>query len=77
LAATSDFARFRTVSPNYHITRFEGVLDISRYPEFRAEFEELLRAVPVLIDLTNAEAADSAQAKTREDSTPATLRANA
>ena len=47
------------MSESYNVIRLEGVLDISRYPEFRTEFEELRRSVPVLIDLTSAEAADS------------------
>ena len=47
------------MSESYNVIRLEGVLDISRYPEFRTEFEELRRSVPVLVDLTSAEAADS------------------
>jgi anti-anti-sigma regulatory factor len=43
----------------YHAVHFQGILDISRYPEFRTEFEELPRAVPVLVDLTGVEAVDS------------------
>lgn len=43
----------------YHAVHFQGVLDISRYPEFRTKFEELPRAVPVLVDLTAVEAVDS------------------
>jgi len=47
------------MSANYHVVRFEGILDISRYPEFRKIFEELPLATPVLVDLTAIEAADS------------------
>jgi anti-anti-sigma regulatory factor len=44
---------------NYHLVRFEGALDISRYPEFRKVFEELPLAIPALVDLTDIEAVDS------------------
>lgn len=47
------------MSANYHLVRFEGVLDISRYPEFRKVFEELPLAIPVVVDLTAIEAVDS------------------
>lgn len=47
------------MSAGYHVVRFQGVQDISRYPEFRAAFAELARAVPVLVDLMAAEAVDS------------------
>jgi anti-anti-sigma regulatory factor len=43
----------------YHLIRFEGLLDISRYPEFRTAFEAVPRAVPVLVDLTTVESVDS------------------
>jgi len=47
------------VSASYHIIRFEGHLDISRYPEFRKAFEEAPPSVPVLLDLTEGQSADS------------------
>ena len=47
------------MGPDYHHLRFEGVLDIGRYPEFRGAFERLPRATPVLVDLTAAEGVDS------------------
>ena len=47
------------MSASYNLIRFEGVLDISRYPEFRVVFEELPHSVPVLLDLSDATAADS------------------
>jgi anti-anti-sigma regulatory factor len=47
------------VSASYHLIRFEGALDISRYPEFRKAFEEAPASVPALVDLTEAESADS------------------
>jgi anti-anti-sigma regulatory factor len=43
----------------YHVVRFEGLLDVSRYPEFRAAFEAVPRSVPVLVDLTLVESVDS------------------
>jgi len=43
----------------YHLVRFEGYLDISRYPEFRAAFEGVPHAVPVLVDLTLVKSVDS------------------
>jgi anti-anti-sigma regulatory factor len=47
------------MSASFHIIRFEGFLDISRYPEFRTAFEEAARSVPVLLDLASADSADS------------------
>jgi anti-anti-sigma regulatory factor len=47
------------VSASYHLIRFEGALDISRYPEFRKSFEEAPASVPALVDLTDADSADS------------------
>jgi len=47
------------MSPDYHHVRFEGLLDISRYPEFRQAFEGLPSTRPVLCDLTGADAVDS------------------
>lgn len=55
-AAVSDRA---SVSGEYHLVRFEGSLDISRYPEFRKAFEGVPSGVPVLVDLTAAEDVDS------------------
>lgn len=43
----------------YHLVRFEGLLDVSRYPEFRTAFEAVPPAVPVLVDLTPVESVDS------------------
>ena len=47
------------MEPAYHLVRFDGLLDISRYPEFRSAFESVPHAVPVLVDLTLAESVDS------------------
>jgi anti-anti-sigma regulatory factor len=47
------------LEPAYHLIRFEGLLDISRYPEFRSAFEAVPRAVPVLVDLSAVESVDS------------------
>ena len=47
------------MAPAYHLIRFEGFLDISRYPEFRSAFETVPHAVPVLVDLTPVESLDS------------------
>lgn len=47
------------MSPNYHLIRLEGYLDIGRYPEIRAAFEEAPAAVPVLVDLLDAAGVDS------------------
>lgn len=44
---------------SFHLVRFEGDLDISRYPEFRSAFETVPLAVPVLVDLTRADSVDS------------------
>ncbi|HEX3462722.1 MAG TPA: hypothetical protein VHS78_01545 [Candidatus Elarobacter sp.] len=43
----------------YHLVRFAGHLDVSRYPEFRAAFEAVPRGVPVLVDLLLADSVDS------------------
>lgn len=43
----------------YHLVHFAGHLDISRYPEFRSAFEAVPQGLPVLIDLTEVEGADS------------------
>jgi anti-anti-sigma factor len=43
----------------YNIIRFEGSVDVSRYPEFRKAFEDAPRGVPLLVDLTAMESADS------------------
>lgn len=47
------------MSAGYYLVRFEGFLDVSRYPEFRGAFESLPRSIAVLVDLTDAEGADS------------------
>lgn len=47
------------MSPDYHHIRFEGLLDISHYPEFRQAFEGLPSTTPVLCDLTAADTVDS------------------
>jgi anti-anti-sigma factor len=44
---------------DHHLVRFEGPLDISRYPEFRSAFEAVPHTVPVLVDLTQVESVDS------------------
>ena len=43
----------------YHLVRFEGVVDISRYPEFRKEFYAVPHGVPTLVDLTLVDSLDS------------------
>ena len=43
----------------YHIVRFAGAVDISRYPEFREEFYAVPHGVPTLVDLTRVESLDS------------------
>ena len=43
----------------YHLIRFEGLLDVSRYPEFRSAFLETPHGVPVLVDLSLVESVDS------------------
>jgi anti-anti-sigma regulatory factor len=43
----------------YHIIRFDGFLDVSRYPEFRAAFLESPHGVPVLVDLSLVDSVDS------------------
>lgn len=48
----------RNLEP-YHLVRFAGYLDISRYPEFRAAFEAVPTGIPVLIDLTGVAGVDS------------------
>ncbi len=45
-------------SGGHVVFRLDGFLDISRYPEFRSLFEKAPR-VPILIDLRDAEGADS------------------
>jgi anti-anti-sigma regulatory factor len=47
------------VSASYHLIRFDGELDISRYPEFRRVFEDVPAAVPVLVDLSGVRSVDS------------------
>jgi anti-anti-sigma factor len=47
------------VSDEYHVIRFEGSLDISRYPEFRTIFAALPSKVPILVDLTAVDNVDS------------------
>ena len=47
------------VSTNYHLLRLDGYLDIGRYPEIRAAFENAPPAVPVLVDLQDATGVDS------------------
>lgn len=47
------------MSVAYHLVRFEGWLDVSRYPEFRESFEALPRSTAVLVDLADAQGADS------------------
>lgn len=47
------------MTERYRVVRFEGVVDIGRYPEFREVFASLPRTVPVLVDLTGCEAVDS------------------
>ena len=44
---------------SFHPVRFEGDLDISRYPEIRSAFEAVPLAVPVLVDLTRVDSVDS------------------
>jgi anti-anti-sigma regulatory factor len=44
---------------SFHLVRFEGDLDISRYPEIRSAFETVPHAVPVLVDLTRVDSVDS------------------
>ncbi len=46
------------MTENYQVIHLEGLLDIGRYPEFRFAFERL-PATAVLLDLTDAESADS------------------
>lgn len=43
----------------FHTLSFSGIVDISRYPEFRESFTQTPHAVPVLVDLTEATAVDS------------------
>lgn len=47
----------RNLDP-YHLVRFAGHLDVSRYPEFREAFEAVPNGIPVLIDLTDADGVD-------------------
>lgn len=47
------------MSTAYHLVRFEGWIDVSRYLEFRGAFMTLPPLTPVLIDLTDVEGADS------------------
>ncbi len=42
-----------------HALRFQGVLDISRYPEFREAFQQAPRDDRVLVDLRETSAVDS------------------
>jgi len=42
-----------------HALRFQGFLDISRYPEFREVFQDAPRDVAVLVDLREASGVDS------------------
>jgi anti-anti-sigma regulatory factor len=42
-----------------HALRFQGVLDISRYPEFREAFQEAPRDENVLVDLREVTGVDS------------------
>lgn len=46
-------------SPGYHLIRFEGYLDIARYPEYRDAFTSTPPRVPVLVDLTAVTGVDS------------------
>jgi anti-anti-sigma regulatory factor len=43
----------------YHLVRFEGMLDASRYPEFHGAFLRVPQGVPVLVDLTLVDSVDS------------------
>jgi anti-anti-sigma factor len=43
----------------YHLIRFAGSLDVSRYPEFRQAFEAVPQSIPVLVDLTEVDIVDS------------------
>lgn len=43
----------------YHLVRFAGQLDVSRYPEFRSAFMDVPHGVPTLVDLTLVESVDS------------------
>ena len=47
------------MNATYHLIRFEGVVDISRYPEFREEFFAVPKSVPVLVDLSRVDSLDS------------------
>ncbi|HEV3087378.1 MAG TPA: hypothetical protein VGX96_09165 [Candidatus Elarobacter sp.] len=47
------------MSASYHLIRFEGYLDIGRYPEIRETFEQAPKDVPVLVDLLDAVGVDS------------------
>ena len=47
------------MAAEYHLLRFEGFLDIGRYPEFREAFLGAPADVPVLVDLNAVEGADS------------------
>lgn len=47
------------MSLTYHVIAFDGLLDISRYPEFAEAFRAVSHKVAVLIDLTEVEAVDS------------------
>lgn len=47
------------MSASYHLIRFDGELDISRYPEFRRTFEDVPAAVPILVDLSDVRSVDS------------------
>lgn len=43
----------------HHVIRLDGYLDISRYPAFRGEFENVPPGTPVLVDITAAVGIDS------------------
>ena len=43
----------------YHLIRFEGYLDIARYPEYRDAFMAAPVGMPVLVDLTAVTGVDS------------------
>lgn len=47
------------MSASYHLLRFDGYLDIGRYPEIRKAFEDVPPTVPVLVDLQDAVGVDS------------------
>lgn len=48
-----------TPTPDYQLIRFEGYLDIARYPEYRDAFTSVAAEIPVLVDLTATTGVDS------------------